>query len=124
MDGYKGTITVCSALRIAPLFGVRPGELRKAKWTDFDSHNAEWRFVASKTHLDHIVLLSRQSLEILRELCKVTGVIEYVFPGARSIKRPMSDNAVLAAFRSMGFSADVVTGHDFRASSELSGMRY
>lgn len=121
MDGYQGTITVCSALRLAPLFAVRPGELRKAKWTDFDLHNAEWRFVASKTHPDHIVPLSRQALEILHELRKVNGVSEYVFPGARSMKRPMSDNAVLAALRSMGFPADVVTGHGFRASFRTIG---
>jgi integrase len=111
VDGYKGTITVSSALRLAPLFAVRPGELRKAKWKDFNLHSAEWRFVASKTHSEQIVPLSRQALEILRELHKVTGVSEYVFPGARSLKRPMSDKAVLAALRSMGFPADVVTGH-------------
>jgi len=121
MDGYRGTITVCSALKLAPLFAVRPGELRKAKWTDFDLHNAEWRFVASKTHPDHIVPLSKQALAILHELHKVTGISEYVFPGARSLKRPMSNNAVLAALRSMGFPAEIVTGHGFRASFRTIG---
>jgi integrase len=108
MDGYKGSFTVCCALRLAPLFAVRPGELRKARWTDFDLHNAEWRFVASKTHPDHIVPLSRQALAILRELHQLTGAGLYVFPGARSAKRPMSDNAVLAALRIMG----IAVGHE------------
>lgn len=121
MDGYKGSFTVCCALRLAPLFAVRPGELRKAKWTDFDLHNAEWRFVASKTHPDHIVPLSRQALAILRKLHQLTGAGPYVFPGARSAKRPMSDNAVLAALRTMGIPADVMTGHGFRASFRTIG---
>ena len=121
IDGYKGTFTVCCALRLAPLFAVRPGELRKAKWTDFDLHNAEWRFVASKTYPDHIVPLSRQALAILHELHQLTGSGQYVFPGARSAKRPMSDNAVLAALRNMGIPADVMSGHGFRASFRTIG---
>jgi len=100
---------------------VRPGELRKAKWADFDLHNAEWRFVASKTDPDHIVPLSRQALAILRDLHQLTGASQYVFPGARSAKRPMSDNAVLAALRNMGIPADVMSGHGFRASFRTIG---
>jgi integrase len=121
MDGYQGSFTVRCALRLAPLFAVRPGELRKAKWADFDLRNAEWRFVASKTHPDHIVPLSRQALAILRELHQLTGTGQYVFPGARSTKRPMSDNAVLAALRTIGIPADVMTGHGFRASFRTIG---
>jgi integrase len=121
MEGYKGSFTVCSALRLAPLLVVRPGELRKAKWTDFDLINAEWRFVASKTKPDHIVPLSRQAVAILRALHQLTGSGPYVFPGARSAKRPMSDNAVLAALRIMGIPADVMTGHGFRASFRTIG---
>ena len=121
IDGYKGTFTVCCALRLAPLFAVRPGELRKAKWTDFDLHNAEWRFVASKTYPDHIVPLSRQALAILHKLHQLTGSGQYVFPSARSAKRPMSDNAVLAALRNMGIPADVMSGHGFRASFRTIG---
>jgi len=86
MDGYQGTFTVCCALRLAPLFAVRPGELRKAKWAEFDLHNAEWRFVASKTHPDHIVPFSRQALAILWKLHQLTGTGQYVFPSARSAR--------------------------------------
>jgi integrase len=104
------------ALRLAPLVAVRPGELRKAEWKDVDLDMAEWRYVASKTHPNHIVPLSKQAVAILRELQPLTGTGKYVFPGARSAKRPMSDNAVLAAMRRMEIPADVMTGHGFRAS--------
>jgi integrase len=116
VDAYDGTLTVRCALRLAPLVAVRPGELRKAEWKDIDLDNAEWRYIASKTHPNHIVPLSKQAVRILRELHPLTGTGKYVFPGARSAKRPMSDNAVLAAMRRMEIPADVMTGHGFRAS--------
>jgi integrase len=120
-DGYSGTFIVKSALRLAPLFGVRPGELRKAKWTAFDLDGAEWRFQASKNGPPLIVPLSRQALAILRDLHKLTGNGEYVFPGARCVKRPMSDAATIAALRRMEIPADVATGHGFRASFRTLG---
>jgi integrase len=116
IDAYDGTLTVRCALRLAPLVNVRPGELRKAQWKDVDLDKAEWRYVASKTHPNHIVPLSKQAMGILRELHLLTGTGKYVFPGARSARRPMSDNAVLAALRRMEIPADVMTGHGFRAS--------
>ena len=75
---------------------VRPGELRHAKWADIDLDAAEWRFVASKTCAPHIVPLSCQAVEILRELYPLTGRGVFVFPSARGRARPMSDNAVNA----------------------------
>ena len=94
-----------------PLFG----ELRKSEWNDIDLENAEWRFKVTKTDTDHIVPLSRQAIEILEEIKPLTGTGKYVFPSARSSKRPMSDNAVLAAFRRMGIEKHEMTGHGFRA---------
>ena len=64
---------------------------------------------------DHIVPLSRQSLKILREIRLLTGNYRYVFPSARSPKRPMSENAVLVALRTMGYTKEQMTGHGFRA---------
>jgi integrase len=116
LDEYDGTLTVRCALRLAPLVAVRPGELRKAEWKDIDLDHAEWRYVASKTHPNHIVPLSKQAVSILRELQPLTGTGKYVFPSARSATRPMSENAVLAAMRRMEIPADVMTGHGFRAS--------
>jgi integrase len=98
-----------------PLVFVRPGELRMAEWAQIDLDAAEWRFTVSKTNTPHIVPLSRQAVEILRELYPLTGQGRFVFPSARSSTRPMSDNAILAAMRTMGIAKDVMTGHGFRA---------
>jgi integrase len=73
MDGYEGTLTVRSALRLAPLLFVRPGELRSAKWADVDMEEKQWRYVVTKTKTPHIVPLSRQAVEILNELHPLTG---------------------------------------------------
>ena len=112
---YHGTLTVRCALRLAPLVFVRPGELRKAEWADFDLEAGEWRFMASKTKTPHIVPLSTQASAILRELQPVTGRGRYVFPSVRSSQRPMSDNAILAALRRMGIEKSEMSGHGFRA---------
>jgi integrase len=117
MDGYEGFFVVRCALRLAPLVFVRPGELRKAEWKDIDLEAAKWRYIASKTGTAHIVPLSRQAVEILRELHPLTGRGQYVFPGARTIKRPMCDNDVLAALRRMGIGKEKATGHGFRAAA-------
>jgi integrase len=115
MDGYEGTLTVRCALRVAPLVFVRPGELRKAEWADIDLDAAEWRYTVIKTNTEHIVPLARQAVEILQELHPLTGRGRFVFPGARSNSRPMSDNAILAALRRLGIDKDEMCGHGFRA---------
>lgn len=115
LDGYNGTPQVSSALRLAPLLFVRPGELRHAKWSQFDLDGAEWRYTATKTRVEHIVPLSRQAVAILLSLRCITGDGELVFHSARSPKRPMSDNAVLAAMRRMGIEKEEMCGHGFRA---------
>lgn len=115
MDEYPGTLVVSSALRLTPLTFVRPGELRTAQWDQFDLERGEWSFITSKTKTQHIVPLSTQALVILRELHKLTGTGKYVFPSARSSMRPISDNAVLVALRTMEISSEEMTGHGFRA---------
>ena len=117
LDGYEGSLIVRCALRLAPLVFVRPGELRRAEWSDIDLKSAEWRFTVSKTDTQHLVPLSRQAVEIMRELYPLTGQGRYVFPSARTSRgdRPMSENAVLAALRRMGVGKEEMTGHGFRA---------
>ena len=115
LDGYRGTPEVRCALRLAPLTFVRPGELRTAEWKDVDLDAAEWRYVATKTDTAHIVPLSRQAVEILRDLQPLTGNGRFVFPGARTARRPMSDNAVLAAMRRLDIAKEEMSGHGFRA---------
>ena len=115
IDGYSGTFTVRCALQLAPLMFVRPGELRKARWMDFDLDNAEWQYRVSKTSTDHIVPLSTKAVETLSELHPLTSSSEHVFPSARTMSRPMSENTINAALRRLGISKDEQTAHGFRA---------
>lgn len=117
IDGYDGDETTRAALKLAPLVFVRPGELRQAEWSEFDLDKAEWNIPAHKMKMrePHLVPLSEQAVAILRDLHQLTGRRQYVFPGGRSPKRPMSDNALNAALRRMGFDKDTMTAHGFRA---------
>ena len=116
LDGFKGSLPVACALKLAPLLFVRPGELRRARWADFALDAGEWRYIVSKTKTDHLVPLAPQAVAILRDLEPLTGHREYVFPGGRDPKRPMSDAAINAALRRMGYDTKTeITGHGFRA---------
>jgi integrase len=115
-DGFAGTFSVLCALKLAPMIFVRPGELRAAEWAHLDLEKAEWRYRVSKTNTDHLVPLASQAVEILRELHAMTGRGRYVFPGARTASRPMSNAAVNAALRRLGYDTRTeITGHGFRA---------
>lgn len=115
IDGFRGTFVVKGALLLAPLLFVRPGELRKAEWSGFDLERAEWRYLVTKTKTEHLVPLAVQAVAILRELHALTGHGAYVFPG-RDPKKPMSEAAVNAALRRMGYDTKTeITGHGFRA---------
>jgi len=129
-DDYQGSFVTKCALRLAPLVFVRPGELRKAEWMEIDLERAEWNIPAERMKMrePHLVPLSTQAVAILRELQALTGGRRYVFPGARTNGRPMSDNAILAALRRMGFAKDEMSGHGFRAMArtildEVLGVR-
>lgn len=115
MDAFEGTFVVQSALRLAPLVFVRPGELRRALWEEIDFGRAEWRYWVTKTKTEHSVPLSTQALEILGDLHPLTGHGKHVFPG-RDPKQPMSDAAINAALRRLGYDTKTeITGHGFRA---------
>lgn len=116
-DDYPGTFVVACALKLAPRVFVRPGELRTAEWKDFDLEAGRWEFLSSKTHKPLIVPLATQCVGILRDLHGLTGRSQYVFPSHRSTKRPMSNNAVLVALRSIGVDRETTTGHGFRATA-------
>lgn len=117
IDAYEGGLIVRCALRLAPLVFVRPGELRNAEWTEFDFDKAEWVIPARKMKMgrDHVVPLSRQALEILRELQPFTGEGRYLFPSPRTNARPISDGTILAGLRRMGFGVEAMTVHGFRS---------
>ena len=117
IEGYEGSFITRCALRLAPLVIVRPGELRKAEWREFSLEGAEWRIpsVRMKMKEQHLVPLSLQAVEILHELEPLTGSGHYVFPGARTNGRPMSENTVNAALRRLGYTKQEMTGHGFRS---------
>lgn len=115
IDAFKGSFPVMSAMRLAPLVFVRPGELRKAKWRDIDFEAKEWRYLVTKTKTEHLVPLSKQAITILKELHPLTGSYEYVFQVSTTAK-PMSDGTINASLRRMGYDTKTqITGHGFRA---------
>jgi integrase len=115
--GYEGQPVTMCALKLAPLTFVRPGELRAAEWSEFDLDAAEWRIPAARMKMrePHLVPLSHQAVELLRELQPLTGSGRYVFPSTRTSQRPMSEGTVNAALRRLGYTKEDMTGHGFRA---------
>lgn len=117
IEGYEGHHSVVGALNLAALVFVRPGELRAGEWAEFDLDAAEWRIPGAKMKMDqdHIVPLSVQALAILRRIEPLTSGSRFVFPSLRSSSKCISDAAVNAALRALGYSQEVMTGHGFRA---------
>lgn len=116
LDGYSGgTMPVKAALQLAPLVFLRPGDLRQGLWEGVDFERSEWHLLVGKTKTELIVPLALQAADILKEFRPVTSRSIYIFPGGRSIHRPMSNNAVLGALRRMGIPKEEMTGHGFRA---------
>ena len=117
IDGYGGSFVTQSALRLAPLVFVRPGELRMAEWSEIEMEAGEWRIPAArmKGRRQHIVPLATQAVAILKELQPMTGGGRFVFPGERTPDRCMSNNTMNAALRRLGYSTDQMTGHGFRS---------
>jgi len=128
IDAYNGTLPVRCALQLAPLVFLRPGELRQAEWREFDLDAGEWNVPAHRRKLKkalkddpltgaHLVPLASQAVVILRELQPLTGAGRFVFPGTRDRKKPLSDMALLAALRRMGYDKATVTTHGWRATA-------
>ena len=107
------------ALKILPHIFVRPGELRHGDWAEIDLDKAIWTIPAGKmkARRTHAVPLSRQVLELFRELMEVTGGKGFMFPAFHTRLRPMSENTINAGFRRMGFSKDEMTAHGFRSTA-------
>jgi len=118
IDGFAGQPTTHAALKLAPLVFVRPGELRAAEWSEFELEGEEptWRIPASRMKMrkTHIVPLSRQAVEILRDIHWLTGEGVHVFPAIGKLGRPLSDNTLNAALRRLGYSSEEMTAHGFR----------
>jgi len=126
IHGYTGRAVTLAALKLAPLVFVRPGELRAAEWAEVDLEGALWRIPAERMKMKqpHLVPLSTQAVEILRELQGLTGDGRYVFPALGKPGTPMSEAAVLQALKRLGYSGSEMTGHGFRsmAATRLNEM--
>lgn len=117
ISNYQGTFVVQSAFRLSPLLFQRPGEIRQMLWADVDLAACEWRPYVSKTDFHHIVPLSTQAIAILEAVQPLTGTGQYVFPSSRGDGRPMSDNTIRTALKSLGYDSDVMTAHGFRTTA-------
>jgi integrase len=119
IDGYEGQGLPITriALKLSPYLFVRPGELRRAEWSELDLDAAVWRIPAAKMkgRQEHVVPLSGQAIALFEEVQALTGDGRYVFPSIRTPADPMSENTVNAALRRLGFSGDEMTAHGFRA---------
>lgn len=117
IDDYRGTDIVKTALKLSPLLFVRPGELRQMEWNEINWEESRWEIAADKMKMKepHIVPLAKQSKELLKGIQPITGRGRYVFPSARGGSRPLSDNGVRTALRSMEYDNETMSPHGFRA---------
>ncbi len=127
IDGYSGQPATIAALKLLPYVFTRPIELRQSKWTEFDLEAADWRIPAErmKTRREHLVPLANQSVQLLGELQVLTGSDDFVFPSLRQ-GRPLSENTINAALRTMGYDGRTHVSHGFRstASTLLHEMQF
>jgi len=124
IDAYRGEPLTCLALKLMPYIFPRPIEFRTMEWGHVQLHGAspEWRvpWRRMKMREPHIVPLSRQAAEILREVWLLTGKGRWVFPQLRNPDRPMSESCILAALRAMGYASTEMSWHGFRALPQRS----
>ncbi|WP_447778805.1 tyrosine-type recombinase/integrase [Aeromonas veronii] len=104
------------AIHLLMLTMTRPGEVRFARWDEFDMARAEWQIPAErmKMRVPHIVPLSRQALVVLEELRQISGHCELLFPSERKLTNPISENTLSYAMGRMGYKG-IATPHGFRA---------
>jgi len=126
---YNGHELTKLAFKLLILTFVRSGEIREAKWDEFNFDKAEWRIPAERMKMKtpHIVPLSKQSLSLLRKAKTISGenYSNYVFPSQATPRNCMSENTFLRAIELMGYKGKTV-GHGFRstASTILNENRY
>ncbi|AWS55633.1 tyrosine-type recombinase/integrase [Proteus mirabilis] len=129
IDDYKGRPLTKLAVKLTLLVFIRSSELRFARWDEIDFDNAMWTIPAereaiegvkyshrgSKMRTTHLVPLSRQAIEILKQIYQFSGNNELIFIGDHNPRKPMSENTVNNALRVMGYDTKTeVCGHGFR----------
>jgi len=116
----RGQPTTVAGLKLLAMLALRPGELRAARWGEIDLERAVWTIPASRAKMrrQHRTPLPSQAIAVLKELQPITdrGPDTLVFPATTSVKKPMSENTLNVAIRRLGFKADEMTSHGFRAA--------
>lgn len=117
IDGYEGQGLTRLAMQISPHVFVRPGELRHAEWSEIDLGGSIWTIPPEKMKMRkaHVVPLSKQAIELFKEVREASGPSGYVFPSIRTRTRPMSENTINAGLRRLGYASNEMTAHGFRA---------
>lgn len=118
LDEYKGEPITAIALRLLLLTFVRPGELRGARWKEFNLERAEWRIPAERMKMrqEHLVPMSHQAMKLLGDLVPISGGRELLFPSRNGQDKPMSENTLTFALYRMGYHKRA-TAHGFRATA-------
>ncbi|MBS0265250.1 MAG: tyrosine-type recombinase/integrase [Planctomycetes bacterium] len=118
LDSYDGSALTRLAIRFLLLSFVRTNELRGALWSEIDWDKAEWRIPAERMKMKelHIVPLSNQAIAVLRQLQKISGHREWIFPNQHNPSTFMSENTMLYALYRMGYHSRT-TGHGFRSTA-------
>jgi integrase len=119
IDDYDGWPTVKAALQFTALTFARPGEVRGATRKEIDLNKAVWRISEHRTKMrrPHEVPLSKQAIAVLESVWTLSDGGELVFPSIRSNRVSLSENALNAALRRMGYTKDEMTAHGFRAAA-------
>jgi len=123
---YSGDIITRCALQLTAHVFLRSREIRLAEWSEIDFEIREWRIPSAKIKGRkrdkeanpsgfHTVPLAIQSIDILHEVQAISGDGKYVFPGARTKSKPISDATMTNALRRMGYGKDDMHVHGFRA---------
>lgn len=115
-ENYGGSLEVKTQILLMPHLAVRSGELRKMKWSEIDFEKKEWRFLSTKRNVEMVVPLSRQVLNWIEVLKPLTEFTDYVMPSPNKRGQPLSNNAVLKAYRDMGITTQALTPHGWRAT--------
>ena len=115
----SGSYCTSEALKLIPRVFLRPTEIRNLKWGYIDFEHGLIRIPEEemKKQREHLVPMSKQVVNQLQEIKKVTGYSQYVFPGERDSSRPISKNVITNRLRVLGYAADVMSTHGFRASA-------
>jgi integrase len=115
---YGGQRATVIAIELLLLTYVRTGELRMAKWSEFDLQNSIWRVPAERMKMkqEHIVPLAKQAVALLAELREINKDCSLLFPNQRNLERPITATTINRALENMGYGGQI-SGHCFRSTA-------